>query len=123
MSHVDTFTKNTMCGRRGITTLGPSAQSSTGSKVSNLDYIARWATTLWNLLSELAAFQHSGQLRDEERPSMPVTNFTSLSHMKLAMLDVLPIRERTSTSSPAFPRAAKKLTLLNVSARKLLHDN
>lgn len=69
MSHVDTFTKNTMCGRRGITTLGPSAQSSTESKVFNLDYIARWATTLWNLLSELAAFQHSGQLRDERQAS------------------------------------------------------
>lgn len=64
-----------MCGRRGITTLGPSAQSSTESKVSNLDSIARWATTLWNLLSELAAIQRSGQLRDEERPFMPSHQF------------------------------------------------
>lgn len=112
-----------MCGRRGITTLGPSAQSSTGSKVSNLDYIARWATTLWNLLSELAAFQHSGQLRDERQASTSSHQFYIAVNMKLAMLDGILIQERTSTSSPAFPRAAENLTLLDVSARKLLHDN
>jgi len=43
--------------------------------VSNSDYIARWATTLWNLLSELAAVQHSGQLRDEGQASTPSHQF------------------------------------------------
>ncbi|KAL2033267.1 hypothetical protein VTO58DRAFT_103981 [Aureobasidium pullulans] len=69
-----------MCGRRGITTLGPSAQSSTGSKVSNLDYIARWATTLWNLLSELAGFNTAASSATKNDHPCPVTNFTSLSH-------------------------------------------
>jgi len=87
--------------------------------VSNLDYSARWATRLWKLLSELAGFNTAASSATKNDHPCPVTR----CHMKLAMLDGISIQERTSTSSPAFPRAAEKLTLLDVSARKLLHDN